>query len=145
MTYFYRLKQVALIIALIIGLTSTETFAQANYSGGQGGGYAATSTNPNTFVNPNDTILNKMFEADIYPNPLKSNDKLKAKLSNFEPTKRVSVIITDIIGSKLLVKEIEASEEITINFPHDRLSKGIYLVTFKHNNNKVSRRLSYAE
>ncbi len=145
MKYFYRIKQITVIITLIVGLASAESFAQANYSGGQGGGYAATSTNPTSFVNPDDSLFNEKFDANIYPNPLRANDKLKAKFSGFETGKKVSIIITDIIGSRLLVKEIETSEEITINFPKDRLSKGVYLVTFKYKNTKISRRLSYAD
>jgi len=145
MKYFYRLKQLALLTTFIVGLIPSGTYAQASYSGGQGGGYAAASTNPSSFVNPDDSLFNEKFDANIYPNPLRVNDKLKAKLSGFETGKKVTVIITDIIGSRLLVEEFEASEEITISFPKDRLSKGVYLVTFKYKNTKISRRLSYAD
>ena len=145
MKIFYKVALTILLSLYMVVQLTEQSVAQASYAGGQGGGYASTAISTGTFVNTNDTILSSQFDANIYPNPLKGSEVLKAKLSGYEYGKKVTVIITDIIGSRLIVEEIDVSDEITINFPHDRLNKGIYLITFQYNNRRISRRLSYSK
>ena len=124
-----------LAISLLFGL-NFSLYAQANYSGGSGGGYSFYSISTVTSIQSELELEKKGFDASIFPNPLKSTDVLKARLTGFDAGQKVTVIVTDMIGSRLLVEEVEAASEVTINIPHERLTKGIYLITFQFPNSK---------
>jgi hypothetical protein len=117
--------------------------AQAAYSGGAGGGYASVSVSMNTAVFPADPFSNSTFEVTIYPNPLGKDQIFKAKISGFNANSKLKITISDMIGYQIHFEEVDVSSEVTINLPYERLTKGIYLVTFQHNNTKVTRRFSY--
>jgi FAD synthase len=137
--------RLAMAICIILFTYTNSSFAQGSYSGGQGGGYSSYAIGTGTSVITEVQIENKKIEATIYPNPLSSSDVLKAKLLGFPIGQKINVVITDMIGSRLHFEEIEIADEVTINLSHDRFSKGIYLITFQHNNLKITRRFSYKE
>lgn len=136
------MKKIYLSI-LILVIFSAIADAQAHYSGGAGGGYASTTIGSSTSVFFGDSLSNKSFDVTIFPNPLTSTDILKAKLSGIKHTEKVSIVVTDMIGTRLLVEKVDVSDEIVINLPFERLSKGIYLITFQHNNHKITRRFNF--
>lgn len=140
--YNSKYRVVLFVLNIIFGLNSS-LLAQANYSGGSGGGYSSYAISASTSIQTEIELSKKSFDVSIFPNPLKSSDVLKAKISGVEARQKITVIVTDMIGSRLLVEEVEAASEITINIPHERLSKGIYLITFQIPNGKVTRRFSY--
>lgn len=124
-------------------LLGNNVFGQAYYSGGQGGGYSTTTISNSTSAFIGDSITAKKFDVTVFPNPLTSNDIFKAKLTGINQSEKVSIIVTDMIGSKIFMDKVEASDELTINLPYERLSKGIYLIIFQHNNHKITRRFNY--
>ena len=132
------------LIALITFQFTAVVNAQAHYSGGTGGGYASTAIGNSTFAFQGDSITTKAFDVTVFPNPLTSNDVFKAKFTGLKHTEKISIVVSDMIGSRLMVEQVDASDEITINLPIDRLSKGIYLITFQHNNHKITRRFNYS-
>lgn len=139
-----NLYKIALLVTVLIISSSITLSAQANYSGGQGGGYSSFTIGNSTFVESGDSLINQNFAATVYPNPLTSNSILKAKISGIQSGEKISVIVTNMIGSRILAEEIENTNEITINLPQERLTKGIYLITFRYKNNKITRRFTYS-
>lgn len=135
-------KIVLLVTGLIISSSITLS-AQSNYYGGQGGGYSSVTIGNGTIATIGDSIATKNFDATVYPNPLSSSDVLKAKINGIEPGEKVSIVVTNMIGSKILTQEIEISSEIAIDIPSDKLTKGIYLITFQFQNKKITRRFSF--
>jgi hypothetical protein len=138
---YYNILKLSMVF--IFSSICLVTFAQANYSGGKGGGYASYSLNSGTFVNPADTLITSIFDVTVYPNPLRSNDVFKAKITGGNQNEKISIVVSDLIGTKLLVENVDLADEIIINIPFDRLSKGIYLITFQYNNHKITRRFSF--
>lgn len=132
----------AFIGLMMIG--SVSTYAQANYAGGQGGGYSSTTIGNSTLANLGDSLEIKTFDANIYPNPLTSSQTLKARITGIQQGEKVQVIVTNMIGSRILSQEFEVTNEISIEIPKEKLSKGIYLITFKHLSKKVTRRFSFS-
>jgi hypothetical protein len=146
MKSFYKSAIYSFTVICITLLThSGYTYAQGSYHGGLGGGYASYTLSTSTSINNPEQTVNKKLDVTVYPNPLSSSESLKAKLTGFPIGKKVNVVITDMIGSRLHFEEIEASDEITVNISHEKFSKGIYLITFQHNSIKITRRFSYKE
>jgi hypothetical protein len=137
------MKKIYLSILILVIFTALAG-AQAHYSGGAGGGYASTAIGNSTSVFLGDSLTNKSFDVTIFPNPLTSADILKAKLTGINQTEKVSIVVTDMIGTRLLVEKVDVSDEIVINLPFERLSKGIYLITFQYNNHKITRRFNFS-
>ena len=135
-------KIVLLVTGLIISSSITLS-AQANYTGGQGGGYSTITIGNGTIAALGDSIITKNFDATVYPNPLSSDGVLKARITGIQPGEKVLVVVTNMIGSRILSQEIEISSEITIDIPSNKLTKGIYLITFQFQNKKITRRFSY--
>jgi hypothetical protein len=138
------LFKIRLLITGLLIITSLTLSAQANYAGGQGGGYSSYTIGNSTFAEPGDSLFNKNFDVTVYPNPLTASSLLKAKVSGIQPGEKISVVVTNMIGSRILAEEIENSNEITIDISSKKLTKGIYLITFKHKNNKITRRFTYS-
>lgn len=135
-------KIALLAIALTLG-SSISLSAQANYSGGVGGGYSSVTIGNATIASLGDSLPTKTFDATVYPNPLSSNGVLKSRISGIEPGEKISVVVTNMIGSRIFSQEIEISNEITIDIPSEKLTKGIYLITFQFQNRKITRRFTY--
>jgi hypothetical protein len=144
MKSFYKSASYSIVVVcLILFSHSNYSNAQGAYSGGAGGGYASYTISSSTSINQPETSVTKKLDVTIYPNPLSSSESLKAKLSGFPIDQKVSVVITDMIGSRLHFEEIDVADEITLNISHDRFTKGIYLITFQYNSIKITRRFSY--
>lgn len=133
---------ISILFSMLFGAAVS---AQAHYAGGSGGGYASTAIGNSTFVLVGDSISTKVFDVTVFPNPLTSNDIFKAKFTGLKHSEKISIVVSDMIGSRLLVEQVDANDEIIINLPTERLSKGIYLITFQHNNHKITRRFNYSK
>ena len=126
---------------LFLGL-SFNASAQT-YSGASGGGYASSTIGAGTFIMPNDSLLVNVFDATVFPNPLGANEEFKARFSGVKNGELISVVVSNLIGSKLLVDKIKVTDEAVIDLPYDKLSKGIYLITFQYKTNRITRRFNY--
>ena len=144
MIKLYNTRYIFYWFMLFIGL-SYGTNAQVYYSGGAGGPHASTAIGTGTYIMPSDSLPVNLFDVTIFPNPLGSNDVFKARFSGVKQGETISVVVTNLIGSKLLVEDIEVSNGVVINLPYERLSKGIYLITFSYKTHKISRRFSYID
>ncbi len=130
-------------VFFFISAASLNSIAQASYSGGQGGGYSSQSISLSNNSITDDQLVKKTFDATVFPNPLNANETLKARISGFKPEQQIIIIVSDLIGSRLHVATVNAASEISISIPNERLSKGIYLVTFQHGNSKITKRFTY--
>jgi hypothetical protein len=128
---------------LMLLLLSTTIKGQASYVGGLGGGYSMVEVTTGT--TGIEDIPNSSFEVIIYPNPLSKNQILKAKINGFEKNSKIKVVVSNMIGLQVFIQEFDVASEISINLPFEKLSKGIYLISFQHSKNKITRRFSYNE
>jgi hypothetical protein len=142
MTNKYLIYTAILVFAVFY---STLTKAQADYSGGEGGGYSSHSISISTSVMFPDSTSVAIFDVTVYPNPVKRDDVFKAKLTGIKPGNKVQIVLTDLIGSRLLIEEVDVTPEYEITLPYDKMSKGIYLITFQHNNQKITRRFNLTQ
>jgi hypothetical protein len=138
-----RLYATILVLLSTLTILSTTILAQANYAGGGGGGYGSYTISTGTMATLPDSIKGVVFDVSVYPNPLRSNDVFKAKILGAKMGEKLTLIISDIIGTRLLVEQVEVSDELIINVPYERLSKGIYLITFQYKSHKITRRFNY--
>lgn len=142
MKKLYNTRYLFYWFILFLGLSYSAS-AQVYYSGGAGGGYASAVISAGTFVLPSDSLPVNLFDVTVFPNPLSSNDVFKARFSGIKEGETVSVVVTNLIGSKLFDEDLEVNNGVVINLPYERLSKGIYLITFRYKTHKISRRFSY--
>lgn len=134
-----------IIIALaLLNCLSLKSFAQAAFTGGEGGGYAMIPLSVNTSIPPADQS-SKTFDFSVFPNPLSSDQILKAKIQGVESGQTVKVTVSDMIGSRVHFEEVESASEISVNLPKNRIKKGIYLITIEYKHQKITRRFSYSE
>ena len=138
------LSKSAAIISVLLLISNGLANAQASYAGGVGGGYSSTAIIQGTLSSSADSIIKKNFDATIFPNPLKNNDVLKAKFSGINNGGKVTIIISDMIGTRLYAEEVDILSELTINVPFDKLTKGVYLITFQYNSNRITRRFNFS-
>lgn len=138
-------KVYSTIIFLVFSLVlfSVSAQAQAGYQGGEGGGYGSLAISTGTFAALPDSIKPPAFDVNVYPNPLRSNDIFKAKISGARMGEKVTFTVSDLIGTRIVVDQVEVSDEVIISIPTERLSKGIYLITFQYKNFKISRRFNF--
>jgi hypothetical protein len=130
----------------LLALCAKQASAQANYNGGQAGGYASVSVSLGTSVTIGDSFTTPLFEVSVFPNPLKKGQALKYRIRNVEYGSKVTVMVSDILGNRLLVKVLEVSfDDSELGIPHDKMTKGIYLITFQNAKSKITRRISYTE
>lgn len=135
-----------LICFTLLVFCANPASAQANYNGGQAGGYASVSVLLGTSVAIGDSLTTPQFEASVFPNPLKKGQALKYRIRNVGSGSKVTVMISDILGNRLLVKELEVSfDDSELAIPHEKMAKGIYLITFQSAKSKITRRVSYTE
>ncbi|MDD2549283.1 MAG: T9SS type A sorting domain-containing protein [Bacteroidales bacterium] len=142
MKNLYKIQLIFCCFILLLGF-SYSAGAQLQYSGGAGGGYASTSIGAGMHVTPADSLPTPTFGATVYPNPLSVNDVFKAKFTGVNDGETVSVVVSNLIGSRLFADDLEVSSETTINLPHERFSKGIYLITFTYKTSRITCRFSY--
>jgi hypothetical protein len=77
-------------------------------------------------------LANSDFNAELFPNP--AINTFTIKLNN-KATQPIKVLITDIIGNKVLNLQVEfINGEYTIN---ESLSSGIYLISIKNSSNET--------
>ena len=99
-------------------------------------GVKYTSEIPDSLQNMSSPVI-KMNDLTItlYPNPV--NEVLNINLSKKE---KVTVIIHDITGKEIYKNDYN-SQHISINFKD--YAKGVYLVTVKNKNGKVTKKIVY--
>ncbi len=135
-----------LIGFLLFALCANNVKAQANYNGGQAGGYASVSVSLLTSVAIGDSFVTQPFEASVYPNPLKKGQVLKYRIRNVDFGSKVTVMVSDILGNRLLTQEIEVNiDDSELALPQEKMAKGIYLITFQSAKSKITRRISYTD
>lgn len=133
---------IVLLAALVTSLLNNNPlFAQANFAGGKGGGYGLLEVK--TDMTSVGDELNTSFEATIFPNPIEKNQVLRVRLNGVEQKSKVKIVISDMIGFQVFVQEMEVTTEFDIHLPYEKLTKGIYLISFQYSKNKITRRLSY--
>jgi hypothetical protein len=130
---------------LILSFFSINASAQAAFSGGQGGGYATLPISISTSVTPIEQPQVKVLDFSVYPNPVRNDQILKAKIQGIDLNEKIKITVSDMIGSRIHSEELDALSEITINLPMDKLKKGIYLITIQHKHHKITRRFSFVE
>lgn len=135
-----------LLYFTLLALCTSLASAQANYNGGQAGGYASVSVSLGTSVAIADSLTTRPFDASVFPNPLKKGQPLKYRIRNAVAGSKVTVMISDLLGNRLLVKELEVSfEDSELPLPYEKMARGIYLITFQNAKSKITRRVSYTE
>lgn len=134
-----------LISVIFFLLLFSVSYGQSSYNGGQGGGYASTSISVSTSIVSDNPQPAKAFDFSIYPNPIRSDQTLKAKIQGIDANEKIILLVTDMIGSKVFKEEVEVSSEISINLPMEKLKKGIYLITIQYKHQKLTRRFSFTE
>ncbi len=138
-----KIYSTILILVFLLSVFSLSSSAQAGYQGGEGGGYGSLAISTGTVASLPDSLKTSTFDVNVYPNPLRSNDIFKAKITGAKMGEKVTFIISDLIGTRIVVDQVEVTDEVIISIPSERLSKGIYLITFQYKNSKISRRFSY--
>jgi hypothetical protein len=120
---------------------------QASYNGGQAGGYAAFSVSlGGTSIPIGDSLITKQFDALVFPNPIKRGQLIKCRIKNFDAYSKLTVILIDVLGNKLMVDNFEIiTDEVLLPLPIEKMVKGIYLITFHNSKSKVTRRLVLVE
>lgn len=129
------------VIAVILYFCNI-THAQS-YQGGEGAGYDSLPISVNTSIST--SINQQLFDFSIYPNPITTGQILKAKIQGVEGTEKVKVTVLDMIGSKVYSDEVEASTDLSLDIPLNKLRKGIYLITLQYKHHKVTRRFTFIE
>ena len=142
MKNLYKIFRLFCLFVLFIGLVQSVS-AQVQFSGGAGGGYASAAIGAGTLVMPVDTLPTPIFDVTVYPNPLSVNSVFKAKFTGVDNGETVSVVVSNLIGSRLFIEDVKVTDGTVINLPYDRLSKGIYLITFTYNSNRITRRFNF--
>jgi hypothetical protein len=127
----------------ILIFVSTIIKGQASFVGGLGGGYSMVEVTTGTTGIVD--IPTNSFEVTIFPNPVSKNQVLKAKINGFEKNSKIKIVVSDMIGFQIFIQEVDIASEISINLPFEKLSKGIYLISFQHSKNKITRRFSYTD
>jgi len=130
-------------VFLLVLLGSSNLKGQASFIGGLGGGYSMVEVTTGTTGIVE--IPTNSFEVTIFPNPVSKNQVLKAKVSGFEKNSKIKIVVSDMIGFQIFIQEVDVASEISINLPFEKLSKGIYLISFQHSKSKITRRFSYNE
>jgi hypothetical protein len=139
--------KVSVALFFISIVTAFNANGQANYSGGQAGGYAAISISlGGTSVAPGDSLITKQFDVSVYPNPLKKGQLLKGRIRNYYDNSPIRVTLIDMLGNKLMTEDIYiTADEMLISLPSEKMGKGIYLITFHNSKSKITRRLILIE
>jgi hypothetical protein len=146
-TVTYKLQSTFFLLGfLLLALCANKASAQANYNGGQAGGYASINVSFLSSVTIGDSLVARQFEASVYPNPIKKGQALKYRIRNVDFGSKVTVIVSDILGNRLLTQEIEVNiDDSELALPQEKMAKGIYLVTFQSSKSKITRRISYTD
>ncbi len=140
LTTFYVLFLGALI------LFSYSANAQANFSGGKGGGYASQNVSLTTSVAMPDTILYKNFDVAVFPNPIRKGVALKCRIRNAEKGSKTYVYVNNLLGNRVGTYEIDKETiEVDLLLPFNNMSKGIFLITFQNGKSRVTRRVTLLE
>jgi hypothetical protein len=139
--------KVSVALFFISIVTAFNANGQANYSGGQAGGYAAISISlGGTSVAPGDSLITKQFDVSVYPNPLKKGQLLKGRIRNYYDNSPIRITLIDMLGNKLMTEDIYiTADEMLISLPSEKMGKGIYLITFHNSKSKITRRLILIE
>ncbi len=140
LSFFYVLGFWALF------LCSFSAKAQANYSGGQGSGYASINVSTITSVTIQDTLLFKNFDVVVFPNPIRKGDALKCRIRNAEKGSKTYAYVNDLLGNRVGTYEIDKETfEVELLLPFNNMSKGIFLITFHNGKSRVTRRVTLLE
>jgi hypothetical protein len=139
--------KVGLWIFFITTLILFNASGQANYSGGQAGGYAALSVSMSgTSSAIGDSLISRTFDVSVYPNPLKKGQMLKGRIRNYYDNSPIRVTLIDMLGNKLMTADIDiTAEELLISLPSEKMGKGIYLIVFQNSKTKITRRFSLVD
>lgn len=139
--------KVSVALFFISIVTAFNANGQANYGGGQAGGYAAISISlGGTSVAPGDSLITRQFDVSVYPSPLKKGQLLKGRIRNYYDNSPIRVTLIDMLGNQLMTEDIYiTADEMLISLPSEKMGKGIYLITFHNSKSKITRRLILIE
>lgn len=73
----------------------------------------------------------------LYPNPFESSFTMTFSL----PINSAEIIVTDILGKKILQKYITNSSTVHVDFEKHKLQKGVYIVNIKAPDLFLSKRV----
>jgi len=136
-------KQFLLFISLWVSFAVSVT---AQYSGGNGDGYASGASALTNFASVSSlptpaTIFEELSEnqVSVYPNPASGIVTLSG-LSAFAGGKSIKILITDQNGKTLITKTITKAED-TEQIDISQLVNGVYFINMQTDKEKVVKRI----